>query len=152
MKITNIRCNKTNKKLTFSELKTVAEFLECKLGELGYITQSSVKNSSRIDLGLHMRSFKIDVNMLGYNAQYNPYMNYKAGYKKTSTPTWSQRVCYNNTINDILDRYNIKANIKSGDYTIRKGFESYNEVYWENQKPSWQYRQELRGHIICKLP
>lgn len=149
MKVTKIKSN--GKKVSLSELETLCQYIVFKASAAGFITESSVVNSQSIKIGLHMRTFKIDVNQLGYNAQYNPYRQTKLGYVRTCTPTWEQRVEFNNIVNEAFDRFKLTANIKSGDYTIRKGFYSYTEDDWFDQIPDWQENNEARGFIVKAL-
>jgi hypothetical protein len=150
MKLTRIRCK--GKKIHNDLMHVIGKHLRVTLKNAGFITEYYVINSSRIDLKLRMRSFKIDIGKLGYNASYNPHTEYKVGYRRTCTPTWQQRVDYNNIVNEVLDSFNVSCNIVSGCYTIREGLESMDEYDWQDQKPMWQYHNENRGIYIAKLP
>lgn len=150
MKLTNIR-DYNGKKLDRETLEFIGQHLVANLKDAGYITEYYVINSSRIDLKLRGRSFKIDIEQLGYNAQLNPYMNYKAGYRRTCTPTWAQRVEYNNIINEHLNLRKISCNIKSLHYIIREGTTCFNEFDWENQKKDYEYQNEMRGFRVVPM-
>jgi hypothetical protein len=139
MKITRIKCLKAN-----VTLEEIAADLRLKIADEGFITKVRVVNSSRIDLGMHMKSFVIDTKIHGYNTRHNPHSN----PKRSSTPSWTQRVTYNNIINKCLDKYNISANIKSGPFTIRLGTKSFIENDWYDQKPEYLYHNESRGYLL----
>ena len=138
MKITNIRDLDSGKKLSKPELETIAEVLQLKINKAGFHAHVTVINSSRIDLSLRSKSFEVIPEILGYNAT-GFEGGYKKGYKLTRTPTWDQRVEYNNIVNSVLTGYKIKAVVKSGLYTIRTLDKVYIENDWFNQKPDWQY-------------
>jgi len=144
MKLTRIKSKLPLEKLAFE--------LERAIRAAGYISEAKVINSTRIDIGLHMRSFKVNTAVHGYNASYNPFINYKAGFKRTNTPTWDQRVEYNNVINKVLNKYKVSCKIKSGDFIIRDGLISMTESDWMVQKPSYISENELKGFLITKLP
>ena len=150
MKITKIQ--KNNDKLSQDDLQALATELQYTLFRAGFRTNAKVVNSSRIDLGLHMKSFVIDINKLGYNARYSPYCSSKKGFRRTSSPTWDQRVEYNNLVNEVLTKWAISANVKSGEFTIRQGKDELTEKDWQDQKPSWYYRNEANGYYVAELP
>lgn len=152
MRITSIRDVRTNKKLSERDLHNLASFLEERLAGKGFITESAVINSSRIDLTLGGRSFKVDTTRLGYNAQYNPNLNYKAGYRKTDVPTWDQRVSYNNTVNSVLNMFGISSKVTSGNYLIRHGEKSFTNSDWLRMKPEYELMNEARGHVVTEMP
>ena len=150
MKLTKIRDNQGNI-LSKENLEFIGNRLVFLLSEAGFITESFVINSSRIDLKTEKKSFKIDVEKLGYNARLSPFGNYKAGYRRTSTPTWNQRVEYNNIINEHLDLLQLSCNIKSAHYVIRQGNETFDELDWENQKKDWEWQNESRGFKVVSI-
>lgn len=139
MKITRIKCLKAK-----VSLEEIAADLRLKIADEGFITEVRVVNSSRIDLGLHMCSFKIDTKIHGYNTRHSPHSN----PKRSSTPSWNQRVTYNEIVNKCLDKYNISANVTSGVFTIRVGSDSKNESDWYDQIPHWMHHNESRGFYI----
>jgi len=151
MKLTKLKISKTNKKLNHYLMEQISNTIVNKLALAGFITEGYIINSSRIDFKQHMRSFSIDINKLGYNASFNPHMNYKAGYKRTNTPTWNQRVHYNNIINTILTNYDISCNIKSGEYIIREGIKEFTENDWNYQRPDYEIQNKIRGFNIKRL-
>ena len=112
------------------DLNMLAEALVLALGKKGYITDFTIKSKTGFTLGLHMRSFKIDIDKLGYNYRTGHFVNTKTGYKRTDVPTWNQRVDYNNIVNSILNRYKISANVTSGNFIIRDGVNSKTEYDW----------------------
>ena len=139
MKITRIKCLKAK-----VSLEDIAADLRLKIADEGFITEVRVVNSSRIDLGLHMKSFVVDTKIHGYNTRHNPHSN----PKRTQVPSWDQRVLYNEIVNKCLDKYNISANVTSGCFIIRKGTESMSEYDWHDQKPEWMYHNESRGYYV----
>ncbi len=143
MKITRIKSK--------AGLDVIAAQLQHAIAKAGYISEVKIVNKSRIDIGMHMCSFRVNVAVHGYNARYNPYMNYKAGYKRTSTPTWDQRVEFNDIVNAVLNKFKASANIKSGPFVIRKGTEAMTESDWHNQKPSYLLENEARGFSVESL-
>jgi len=152
MKLTNIRCAVTGKKLNKVEMTMVADALENRLAMYGFITESYVVNSSRIDLKTQGKSFTVNTKKLGYNANighYNGYGNYyspstKSGYRRTNIPTWDQRVEYNNLVNSLLDTFKVSCNIKSGYFVVRQGADSFTETDWAKAVPrdEWSYTVE----------
>ena len=142
MRITKITID--GKKIGETNMQALAKVLREKIQEAGFITDVDVVNSSCIKLGLHMKSFIIDTKVHGYNTRHNPYSN----PRRTSVPSWNQRVEYNNIVNKCLDKYNISANIKSGCFTIRQGVNSMNESDWHNQVPDWMHHNEMRGWYL----
>lgn len=120
MKITKLR-TKNDKKLTTIMLNNLCMRLRTTLARKGFITDVVILNGSSLNISNNGCSFNIDVNKLGYNARINQctIIACKAGFKRTNTPTWTQRESFNHTINDVLDKYKFKGNIKSGEYTVR---------------------------------
>jgi hypothetical protein len=118
MKLTKIR-NIDGTKLEQSELITIGQSLVAKLAKAGFITEYEVKGATSMKLGLHRRSFKINVAQLGYNAVIGIHVKSKKGYKRTHTPTWEQREEYNHIVNAVLDKFQVCCNIKSGPYIVR---------------------------------
>ena len=140
------------KKMKSSELEALVQTLLAKLEIAGFLTEGSVINSSSIKIGMRMKSFVINVQKLGYNARYNPYGKSKKGYSRTSTPTWDQRVQFNDMVNQVLNDLNISANVTSGPFTIRKGLDNFDESDWEDQKPEYLWHNEARGFKITEMP
>lgn len=140
MKIT--RMNIKGKKLSSTMADVVFE-LKKRFSKAGFITGVSVVNSQSIKIGLHMRSFSLDVTKHDRNLQVNPY-----GKRLTNLPTWDQRVEFNNIVNSVLNKFKVSANVKSGPYTIREGLDSFNEDDWHNQKPDWLRLNEFSGWYI----
>lgn len=147
MKFTKIR-NRFNEKLNETSLQVLSIELLKKLNEAGFITDWHIVNSQSIKLGMHSKSFTVDVKRLGYNARYNPFSRTKLGYTRTSTPTWDQRVQFNDIVNSVLNEFGITCNVKSGPFTIRKGGISLNENDWYSQKPDYLWHNESRGFTI----
>lgn len=94
--------------------------LDKQLKLAGFITDVNSYNRTTINLGLHMKSFIVDHNLLGYNARLDH--GYRAtikGFTRTSIPTWSQREDYNHIVNNVLDQFDVVCNVKSGEYIVR---------------------------------
>lgn len=144
MKITKIRMN--GQKLTAEQMAKLKQKLSFNLSKAGFVTDVSIVNSTCIHLGCNRKSFIINTALLGYNTRYNPH----SGPKRSSTPTWNQRVTYNNIINDLLNHHKITANIVSGPFIIRKGDQCYTETNWFQQIPEWMLHNENKGHYISK--
>lgn len=116
MRITRIRDLNGHK----IKLKKLVNTLDHKLKKAGFVTEVTQVNSTSVHLGLHMRSFRIDPAKLGYNANTGrDYANTPKGYKRTTTPLWSQREDYNHVVNDVLDQFKLNATVKSGNYIVR---------------------------------
>lgn len=120
MRINKMR-DKEGKKWESATLRGIAFSLKRDLNHAGFITDVYVVNGTSIHIGMHMCSFRICTTKLGYNARINHFSitRTKKGYVRTSTPTWGQREQFNHIVNNRLDGLGVKANIKSGDYTIR---------------------------------
>lgn len=114
MKITYLREN--GKKIDRIERELLSTMLEHELGRAGFITE--VTDLSKI--GLHMKSFIVNTDMLGYNKRVDHmYCNSLVGFKKTQIPTWDQRVEFNNIINNFFDRHDLVGKIVSGVFLVR---------------------------------
>jgi hypothetical protein len=142
MKITKMRIN--GKVLTAVQMAMIQNELAVEIYKAGFLTSISKVNASHLRLGLHMCSFKVDTTIHGHNVRHNPSL----GQRRTSTPTWAQRVEYNNIVNAVLDSFNVSANVKSGPFTIRQGNEAMNQSDWLNQKPDWMSQNETRGWYV----
>lgn len=137
MRITGIRY-KSGSKASEAELKQLCKTAVNKLEVQGFITEAHVLSSSAIKIGLPMRSFRIDVNHIGHNARISQHVSSPKGYKRTDVPTWDQRVAFNDTVNALLDKWEIVALVKSGCFTVRDKLKgAHSESDWENQVPSW---------------
>lgn len=119
MKLTKIR-NQDGSKLHGSDMAALAQHIQHAIERMGFISSVRVENGG-INISNHGNSFVIDVNKLGYNARVNDYTikACKAGYKRTNTPTWTQREEFNHAVNNVLDAGKYRANIKSGDFIVR---------------------------------
>lgn len=110
----------------------------------GFVTGVHSYGPTSMDIGLHMKCFQVDTDKLGFNARMN-YSNPwggergpKVGFKKTSLPTWDQRVEFNDILNDILDRAKATARIVSGPFVIRTVDEgAYCERQWGTVRSSF---------------
>jgi len=118
MRMTKIR-NAEGKKLEARQLEALRNELARAIEADHFITGVYVINGTRIDTGLHMKSFTIDTSILPKNARVGGHCSSIKGYKRTNLPTWEQREQHNHTINDVLDKFGVKANVKSGSYEVR---------------------------------
>ena len=143
MNITSIRFN--SKKPTEKQLKQLCSLIESRMKTIGFEVGAWKITSSAVKVSAHRQSFTVNPLIRGHNLRHNPM------YPKprlTRTPTWNQRVEFNVVLNGILDSLAITANIKSGEYTIRKGFTVYTESDWDTQQPSWERENIDKGHYI----
>src|SRR5690606_29332298 len=134
---TRIRYNEVNGggRPTARVLESLCNEIVAEAASEGFITESHVKSGTSVKIGLHMRSFRIDTQMLGHNARvgnaaygWNGNQSPK-GYKRTDVPTWEQREDFNHLVNDIFDRHGLLAKIVSGNYTVRTHEGRVN--YWD---------------------
>lgn len=120
MRVTMMRDKSGELPSTDTLLKLERE-LKRRFDRAGFITGITFGDTrSSMKIGLHMRSFRIDVAKLGHNADHSQSGRMcKVGYKRTDVPTWSQRVEFNNIINNAFDRFGLSARIVSGEYEVR---------------------------------
>lgn len=151
MKITRIR-DKKNQKVIETLLQQLKTNLDNKLDKVGFITNVEVVNQTTMHIGLTGRSFMIDTQKLGYNAKENP--NCINNYQRCNIPTWSQRVEFNNIVNKTLDKFKLKANVKSGIYTVREfEYGAFTEGQWHDQKynnQNYTYNGDCRSEIYSE--
>ena len=126
MKVTNIRTHKGEVPSTDTLLK-LERCLLAKFKRAGFVSGVELKTRTRMKIGMHMCSFRIDTAKLGHNAD-RGYIGRrcKAGFKRTTIPTWSQRDAFNHIVNDCFDKFRLTARIVSGPYTIRVGLHRVN--------------------------
>jgi hypothetical protein len=144
MKITKLR-NKDGSAIESNQVLLAICKLEHAFAKAGFITNVTQASSSSIRIGLHMKSFVIDIAKLGYNARINTItlISCKTGYKRTNVPTWTQWEEFNHIVNNVLDALKLRANIKSGDYVVRS-FESGRVNHWDMPEPFHNgYRLEI---------
>lgn len=136
------------KKPASFQLESIVNDLRAEFIKQGFETEVEQKNSTAVKIGGGGKCFTVNVAQLGHNASigFTNGMGYFydntgiKGYKRTSIPTWDQRVEFNDIINKILDAYEVTANIKSGPYTIRhKDLGGYSEGDWHDQTPYESY-------------
>jgi len=119
MKITNIR-TKNNEIPSTDSILALEKMLVSKFNKAGFITVVNPLTRASLKIGLHMCSFRVDIDKLGHNADFgNAGRMCKLGYKKTAVPTWEQREQFNHIVNDCFDKLKLSATIKSGDLLIR---------------------------------
>lgn len=109
----------------------------------GFKTDVYQLNSTAIKIGLHGCSFRIDTTKHGYNLRLSPHNT-----KRTSIPTWDQRVIFNNIVNKVFNKFELSSNITSGPFTIRDGLYNKTEIHWKYEKPEYMYHNELSGYIV----
>ena len=144
MKLTKIRFSPSGHKLSAFNLNLMVTELNNLFKNKGYITRARVVNSSRIDISGNNYHFRLDKTKHSYN-------QYEYNGRKTLFPTWEQRVEFNNTLNEYLDKCNVECNIKSMHYIIRQGFKSFKEVDWVDQVQDWEIQNWRRGFRIVSL-
>jgi hypothetical protein len=93
---------------------------------------------------MHMASFRIDTNIHNRNLYHRP----GAEPKLTNVPTWEQRVEFNDIVNAVLNKFKVSANVKSGDYTVRKDTISMTENDWNAQIPEHHRVNFARGFFV----
>ncbi len=139
MKITKMRVK--GKIPSTDVLLAIERELKESFTRAGFITNVSFGDTrSSMKIGLHMRSFSIDVSKLGYNATIyanSLAMNLRNGYKRTNVPTWNQRVKFNQIVNKVLTRNKVSATVRSGPFLIRDGLKALKEVDWRFQVPEY---------------
>lgn len=109
----------SGKRLSLHSFNKLRLELQRQFAKAGFETNIYMISSCSIKIGLHMKSFTIDPNILGYNAKVGRYVNSPKGYKRTTTPLWEQREDFNHIVNDAFDKFGLQANIKSGYYKVR---------------------------------
>lgn len=142
MKITKMRIK--GKKLNSDEIQVIVFSLRARLGRAGYVTNVESLTETSIKVGMHMASFRIDTTVHDRNLYHTPH----AEPKLTNLPTWEQRVDFNNIVNAVLNKFKVSANVKSGDYTVRKGDVSMTETDWNAQMPEGQRYAFAQGRFI----
>lgn len=118
--------------------------LKRRLSKAGFITGVEAMTRTSMKLGLHMRSFKLDLTIHDRNLRHNPH----TGTKLTDTPTWDQRVEFNNIVNAVLTKFKISARVRSGAFIIRDGTKAMTESDWHDQTPEYMRHNESRGYYI----
>jgi hypothetical protein len=150
MKVTYLR-NESGNKLNHTEMNMIIERLDYKFNEAGFLTSVYQLNGTSLNISQGGKCFSVDVSKLGHNArlpyvtnQYGTYcgIKYIRGYKKTSLPTWDQRVRFNNILNEVLDFYKVTCNIKSGPFVIR------DRKNGSMHECDWSYLEYTQDHIV----
>ena len=146
MRVTNIRIQGV--KATQAQTDRIVKAISKQLKAAGFITNVRSFSATSITLGLHMKSFVIDTDKLGYNARMHGGYNglgmqlslsgTLASFKRTSLPTWDQRVKFNDIVNDALDAANATARVVSGPFIVRDVKQGrYDEQAWLGMVPSY---------------
>lgn len=115
MKISSIRSQ--GKRVKEALLRKVCKTLSERTVARGYVTHIAPIDNFEIIISNNLRLFTIDSNKLGYNAEY--LNNESLVWRKSITPTWDQRVDFNNIVNDVLDEFKLEANVRSGFFVVR---------------------------------
>lgn len=133
MQVTSIR--KRGKKLDQFELIELAIKIQKAFDRAGFRTHVRAVGLSGIHISENSKCFTIDPNIHARNAKYLRYRTEVGlSWKRTLLPTWQQRVQFNNILNQILDKANITASIRSGIFTIRSVREgAFTAAYWSMQ-------------------
>lgn len=137
MKVTRIRIGEGTKKPTAKELLNIKTLLCIDFKEAGFITEVSIVNSTSIRIGLHMKSFVLDLTKHHRNLYRNRF-----GEKLTSLPTWKQRVGFNEIVNDVLNDLKVSALVRSDVFDIRNGMHCFDEYDWNHQLINSPYRNQ----------
>ena len=142
MKITCIRIK--GKIPSTDVILEIEKTLRRRITKAGFITEVNAITRTSIKIGLHMRSFKLDVTVHDRNLRCNPHLPNKL----TDTPTWDQRVEFNDIVNAVLNKFKVSANVKSGPFIIRAGTKAMTEYDWHAQKPEYIRHNEMRGYSV----
>jgi hypothetical protein len=142
MKITKMR-TKAGEVPSTDVVLEIERLLRTRFERAGFITEVRALTRTSIKIGLHMRTFSLDLTKHDRNLYRS-----QCGDKLTNLPTWDQRVEFNDIVNSVLNKYGISANVKSGPFVIRKGKEAMVEGDWVDQKPEWIHHNEMRGNYI----
>lgn len=119
MKATRIKTI-SHKPVSAKTLVNVCFALERAFKKAGFVSGAKVTGSSSLKIGLHMCSFRIDTAKLGHNADTSCVARKcKAGFKRTNIPTWKQREAYNHLVNDVFDKFYLRARICNSVFEIR---------------------------------
>ena len=135
------------KKLDNYDLEGLGSDLVHELASHGYMADFEINKQGKLKVGMRRKSFVINVARLGHNSRFNPLYNKP---RRTSTPTWDQRVHYNNIINDYMDKYQLKAIIRNSVFIIRDKEGRKNESYWIDNEPEFSRHNTSRGYLIEK--
>lgn len=137
MRITGMRIE--GAKPDLNTLMRIVSKLEQRFKQAGFETCVEQVSSTSIHIGLNMRTFTIDVAKLGYNADRGQWAGSrcKAGYKRTRTPTWDQRVQFNDIVNEVLNQYSVVCSVRSGEYVVRTRGRAYSESDWDYNDRSY---------------
>jgi hypothetical protein len=127
------------------ELELVCDEIENHMRSLGFKCEANIVNSTALKVDWNKSQFRIDTDKLGYNTQCRP-----GHLRRTNLPSWDQRVEFNDALNAILTRFGFSANVKSGPFTIREGFEIFTESDWTDQKPDYIYQNEANGYVVTR--
>ena len=153
MKITKLRHMKSKEQVSSNKRKNLANQLRRKLKQAGYVTDID-ENFTKI--GLRGKCFTVDTEKLGYNARVHngvnglgEILNYmgEVGFKRTSTPTWDQRVEFNYIVQLVLKKNKVTATIKSGPFIIMQDGRDFTEKDWEYIAEETIYGQSQRSII-----
>lgn len=145
MKITSMRIK--SKKPTPQQMRDIMLTFELRFNRAGFVTGVNQLTSTSIKLGLHMRSFKLDLSKHDRNLRHNPHLPSKLD----NSPTWDQRVEFNDIVNAVLNKFRVSANVKSGPFTVRVGRNARTEWDWQHEIPEWIRHNEARGYYVEQI-
>lgn len=115
MKCTNIRIH--GHKPTDCQLRALGDTIQSQLLALGFRVDASPLGMAGLRIGSHQSQFRIVPVVHGYNARLGT--RAKAGYTRTTTPTWEQRVEFNLALNLVLDGEHVTCHVRSGPFILR---------------------------------
>lgn len=128
MKFTKIK-SMDHKPVNLGKLTTE---LVTTLAKKGFVTGIDILSETSFKLGLHGRSFNVNIKKIGANLRRDHSRKSITGWKRTNVPTWDQRVEYNQTVQELFDKYNLSAKITSGQIVVRDGVENLTESDWNS--------------------
>lgn len=153
MKITNMRLDNPNGRLlTRQEIAAVLGDLERAIYRAGFVSNVREISKSGVNIAVSGKTFKINPKFHGYNARVGYYDGRgvvvqkasETGYVKTDIPTWEQRVEFNHLINDVLDKHNVSADVRStGNFIVRS-----RET---GAVRDWKWGSNIAGNLILPL-
>lgn len=153
MKITKLRHMRSGNTVSLNVRTKIAKQLQKEFDKAGFITDV---NNELTTIGLHGKCFVIDTEKLGYNARVNngvdgmgQILNYMGlvGFKRTSLPTWDQRVEFNQIIQRTMKKNGVTATVKSGPFVITKEGINFTENDWLDIAESTVYGQNQKNII-----
>lgn len=146
MKITRIK-SLENREL---DIEGIAQGLVTVLNDAGFKCGYNKVTRSGMNISGHRCSFTIDKDILGYNLRKNMSRDSLTGWKRTNTPTWDQRVQFNQIVQRFFDANNLQCKAISGVFIVKDLEQNYDEYDWQDQKPDYMYQNERNGYNVIK--